>query len=88
MVNSNAPFARKFHQDDPVLDKIDSELLFRGQDMLVPGWWCIGSRENGTGPCSIVGNITVVRPTAGAKRLENLINSLLSNDNFQPRQRK
>lgn len=88
MVDSNAPFARKFHQDDPVLDKIDSELLFRGQDMLVPGGWCIGSRENGTDPCSVVGNITVVRPTGGAKRLENLISSLLSNDNFRPRQCK
>lgn len=88
MVDSNAPFARKFHQDDPVLDKIDSELLFRGQDMLVPGGWCIGSRENGTDPCAVVGNITVVRPTAGAKRLENLISSLLSNDNFRPGQCK
>uniref|UniRef100_A0A5B7AV69 Xylosyltransferase 1-like n=1 Tax=Davidia involucrata TaxID=16924 RepID=A0A5B7AV69_DAVIN len=88
MVDSNAPFARKFHQDDPVLDKIDSELLLRGQGMLVPGGWCVGSRENGTDPCSVVGNITVLRPTAGAKRLENLISSLLSNDNFRPRQCK
>ncbi|PHU19827.1 hypothetical protein BC332_10978 [Capsicum chinense] len=86
MVDSNAPFARKFHQDDPVLDKIDNELLFRGQGMFVPGGWCTGSRENGSNPCSIVGNITVLRPTAGAKRLENLIGSLLSNDSFQPRQ--
>ncbi|CAK9170027.1 unnamed protein product [Ilex paraguariensis] len=88
MVDSNAPFARKFHQDDPVLDKIDSELLFRGQGMLVPGGWCIGSQENGTDPCSVVGNITVLRPTGGAKRLESLISSLLSNDNFRPRQCK
>uniref|UniRef100_A0A5B7AT91 Putative xylosyltransferase 1-like n=1 Tax=Davidia involucrata TaxID=16924 RepID=A0A5B7AT91_DAVIN len=88
MVDSNAPFARKFHQDDPVLDKIDSELLFRGQGMLVPGGWCLGNRENGTDPCSVVGNITVLRPTAGAKRLENLISSVLSSDNFRPRQCK
>ncbi|KAL0431683.1 UNVERIFIED_CONTAM: Beta-glucuronosyltransferase GlcAT14B [Sesamum radiatum] len=53
MVESNAPFARKFHHDDPVLDKIDSELLFRGKGMLVPGGWCVGSRENGTDPCSV-----------------------------------
>ncbi|XP_070012520.1 beta-glucuronosyltransferase GlcAT14B-like isoform X1 [Nicotiana sylvestris] len=86
MVDSNAPFARKFHQDDPVLDNIDSELLFRGQDMFVPGGWCIGNRENGTDPCSVVGNITFLRPTAGARRLENLIGSLLSNDNFRSRQ--
>ncbi|XP_052189642.1 beta-glucuronosyltransferase GlcAT14B-like [Diospyros lotus] len=88
MVNSNAPFARKFHPDDPVLDKIDFELLFRGQDMVVPGGWCIGSRENGTDPCSVVGNTTVLRPTVGAKRMENLITSLLSSDNFRARQCK
>lgn len=88
MVDSNAPFARKFHQDDPVLDRIDAELLFRGQEKLVPGGWCIGRRENGTDPCSVAGNTTVLRPTAGAKRLENLISFLLSNENFRPRQCK
>ncbi|CAA3005821.1 beta-glucuronosyltransferase 14B-like [Olea europaea subsp. europaea] len=88
MVDSNAPFARKFHRDDSVLERIDSELLFRGKDMLVPGGWCTGSRENGTDPCSTVGDITLLRPTAGAKRLGNLISYLLSNDNFRPRQCK
>lgn len=88
MVDSNAPFARKFHQDDPVLDKIDSELLFRGQGMIVPGGWCLGSRKNGSDPCSVVGNITVLRPTPGAKRLERLISSLLSDDKFRPMQCK
>ncbi|KAI8541536.1 hypothetical protein RHMOL_Rhmol08G0069100 [Rhododendron molle] len=88
MVASNAPCARKFHMDDPVLDKIDSELLFRGQDMVVPGGWCMGSRENGTDPCSVVGDTSFIRPTAGAKRLEMLINSLLSSDKFRPRQCK
>ncbi|CAA3008353.1 beta-glucuronosyltransferase 14B-like [Olea europaea subsp. europaea] len=88
MVDSNAPFARKFHHEDPVLDKIDSKLLFRGRGMIAPGGWCIGKGKNGTDPCSVVGNITVLRPTAGAKRLENLISSLLSEDNFRPRQCK
>ncbi|KAI5665598.1 hypothetical protein M9H77_15451 [Catharanthus roseus] len=88
MVDSNAPFARKFHQDDPVLDKVDSELLLRGQGMPVPGGWCIGSGENGTDPCLVVGNITVLKPSAGAKRLENLITFLLSSENFRPRQCK
>ncbi|XP_006342309.1 beta-glucuronosyltransferase GlcAT14B-like [Solanum tuberosum] len=86
MVDSNAPFARKFHQDDPVLDKIDNELLFRGQGMFVPGGWCTGSRENGTDPCSVAGNTTVLRPTAGAKRVKILTGSLLSNDSFRSRQ--
>ncbi|KAH6792071.1 Core-2/I-branching beta-1 [Perilla frutescens var. hirtella] len=88
MVDSNAPFARKFHHDDPVLDRVDEELLFRGKGMLVPGGWCVGSGENGTDPCSVVGNVTALRPTAGAKRLENLTGFLLSDSNFRPRQCK
>lgn len=88
MVDSNAPFARKFHEDDPVLDKIDSELLFRGQDMIVPGGWCLGSREKGSDPCSVAGNITHFLPTPGAKRLKTLIRYLLSDNKFRPRQCK
>jgi hypothetical protein len=88
MVNSNAPFARKFHHDDPVLDRIDSELLLRNPGMPVPGGWCIGPTINGSDPCSVVGNTTLFRPGGGAKRLEILTSSLLSNDNFRPRQCK
>lgn len=88
MIESNAPFARKFRHDDPVLDKIDANLLGRGQDMFVPGGWCIGSRKNGSDPCSVAGNSTILRPGPGAKRLENLISSLLSQENFRPRQCK
>ncbi|KAM0955108.1 hypothetical protein ACFX13_023950 [Malus domestica] len=88
MVDSNAPFARKFRQDDPVLDKIDSELLSKGPGMLVPGGWCIGKRDNGSDPCSDMGNTTVLMPTPGAKRLEVLISSLLSNEKFRSNQCK
>ncbi|XP_027349261.1 beta-glucuronosyltransferase GlcAT14B-like isoform X2 [Abrus precatorius] len=86
MVDSSAPFARKFHENDPVLDKIDAELLSRGPGMVVPGGWCIGSRENGSDPCSVIGNTTVLRPGPGSKRLENLFTSLLSDENFRPKQ--
>lgn len=88
MISSNAPFARKFGRDDPVLDKIDAELLSRRPDMLVPGAWCIGSSSNGTDPCLVVGNPSVLKPGPGAKRLENLLVSLLSKQNFRPRQCK
>ncbi|PON54815.1 Glycosyl transferase [Trema orientale] len=88
MIDSNAPFARKFRKDDPVLDKIDSELLFRGPGMLVPGGWCIGGKENGSDPCSVIGDTTVLRPGTGARRLETLTSTLLSNENFRPRQCK
>nr|XP_043607282.1 beta-glucuronosyltransferase GlcAT14B [Erigeron canadensis] len=88
MIDSNAPFARKFHKDDPVLDKIDSELLNRGPGMIVPGGWCSGSSSNGSDPCSFVGNMTLLKPTSGAKRLGNLISSLLSRQSFRPKQCK
>ncbi|XP_057541027.1 beta-glucuronosyltransferase GlcAT14A [Amaranthus tricolor] len=88
MVESNAPFARKFHREDPVLDKIDSELLLRGPGMIVPGGWCIGSGKNGTDPCLLAGNTTLLRPTSGAKRLEKLVSSLLSSEKFQQNQCK
>lgn len=86
MVASNEPFARKFRHNDPVLDKVDSDLLFRSQGKPVPGGWCAGRNESD--PCSVVGNITVLRPSPGAKRLESLISSLLSSVNFRPRQCK
>ncbi|KAG8366845.1 hypothetical protein BUALT_Bualt16G0010200 [Buddleja alternifolia] len=88
MIDSNAPFARKFHHDDPVLDKIDEQLLFRDRGMIVPGGWCVGKRVNGSDPCFEVGDITVLRPTGGAKRLESLISSRLSNENFRSQQCK
>ncbi|RRT43937.1 hypothetical protein B296_00050935 [Ensete ventricosum] len=54
IVDSNAPFARKFRRDHPILDKIDAELLFRRPNMIVPGGWCVGSRKNGSDPCLVV----------------------------------
>uniref|UniRef100_M4EI34 Glycosyltransferase family 14 protein n=1 Tax=Brassica campestris TaxID=3711 RepID=M4EI34_BRACM len=88
MVNSNAPFARKFRREDPVLDKIDEELLNRGFGMPTPGGWCIGSHENGTDPCAVIGDTDVIRPGPGARRLESLVTSLLSTENFRPKQCK
>lgn len=88
MVDSNAPFARKFVGEDPVLDEIDKQLLHKRPNMVVPGGWCIGSHDNGTDPCSITGSTNVLKPGPGAKRLETLINSLLSEENFRPRQCK
>ncbi|MBA0758829.1 hypothetical protein Gotri_021793, partial [Gossypium trilobum] len=61
MVKSNAPFARKFHKNEPVLDKIDKELLGR-TGRFAPGAWCIGSSEGGADPCSVRGDDSVFRP--------------------------
>lgn len=79
MINSSAPFARKFHKDDPVLDKIDKELLGR-KNRFSPGAWCIGSSEGEAHPCTFRGDNSVFRPGPGAKRLEELMKNLLSED--------
>ncbi|XP_047341232.1 beta-glucuronosyltransferase GlcAT14B-like [Impatiens glandulifera] len=79
MVNSSAPFARKFPKNDPVLDKIDKELLGR-KDRFSNGAWCIGNGEGGLDPCSERGDDSVFRPGLGAERLQKLMNQLLSDD--------
>ncbi|MBA0563152.1 hypothetical protein Golob_008151 [Gossypium lobatum] len=79
MVKSNAPFARKFHKNDPVLDKIDKELLGR-TGRFAAGAWCIGGSEGGADPCSVRGNDSVFAPGPGAKRLQELLKTLMSED--------
>ncbi|KAG5405134.1 hypothetical protein IGI04_011253 [Brassica rapa subsp. trilocularis] len=79
MVKSKAPFARKFHKNDPVLDKIDKELLGRTH-RFSSGAWCVGSSENGSDSCSVRGNDSVLRPGPGAERLKELVQTLLSDE--------
>lgn len=82
MVDSNAPFARKFGRKEPALDKIDSELLTRDADGFVPGKWLVKKEGNTT----TVANTTELRPGPGADRLKQLITKLLSKEYFHPRQ--
>ncbi|KAE8769413.1 putative N-acetylglucosaminyltransferase [Hordeum vulgare] len=90
MIASDAPFARKFHADEPVLDRIDEELLSRraGPDAPTPGGWCAGTGDNGSDPCSVIGNTSFLQPGRGAVRLQRLVTSLLSEEKFHPRQCK
>ncbi|XBI14145.1 hypothetical protein VPH35_140778 [Triticum aestivum] len=87
MVGSDAPFACKFGQDNPVLDRIDAELLSRQPGMLAPGSWSIGD-TGGDGSFWIVRDASPLRPGPGAARLQRLVTSLLSEDNFRPKQCK
>ncbi|PHU07949.1 hypothetical protein BC332_24438 [Capsicum chinense] len=82
MVDSNASFARKFRRNEPVLDKIDSELLGRKADGFVPGSWFDGGDANATISQYILRNITSLKPGAGAQRLKSLISGLLSDKDF------
>ncbi|XP_054816225.1 beta-glucuronosyltransferase GlcAT14A-like isoform X1 [Prosopis cineraria] len=72
MIASNAPFARKFKQDDVVLDLIDKELLHREAGMFTPGGWCSGKPA-----CSEVGNLNEIKPGPGALRLRSLVGRLV-----------
>ncbi|KAJ6376384.1 hypothetical protein OIU76_025508 [Salix suchowensis] len=76
MIASGAAFARKFKHDDPVLDKIDKDLLRRKNGSFTPGGWCSGSPK-----CSEVGNLDNIKPGPGASRLKDLISrvALLTN---------
>ncbi|XP_021282902.1 beta-glucuronosyltransferase GlcAT14A [Herrania umbratica] len=87
MVLSSRPFARKFKRNDPVLDKIDRELLKRRKGKFPYGGWC---SENGKKQraCSGFqgGNYGVLKPGAGSRRLKTLLTKLLSARGFAKRQ--
>lgn len=68
MIESGAAFARKFKGDDPVLDKIDKDLLGRNKGGFTPGGWC-----SGTPKCSSVGDLNNIKPGPGADRFKRLI---------------
>lgn len=84
MIQSGAAFATRFQLDDPMLDRIDQEILGRGHGNVVPGGWCLG--ESGNDTCSVWGNADVLRPGLGARRLEKRIVELLSNGTFRSQQ--
>ncbi|XP_062195649.1 beta-glucuronosyltransferase GlcAT14B-like [Phragmites australis] len=87
MVRSDAPFARKFPRQDPVLDAIDAELLGRprpGNDSatpFVPGGWCGADAS-----CASVDNDWVLRPGPGAERLQRLMDRIVRSEAFANRQ--
>ncbi|KAI9093369.1 hypothetical protein K1719_027383 [Acacia pycnantha] len=72
MMASNAPFARKFKQDDALLDLIDKDLLHREAGMFTPGGWCSGKPA-----CSEVGNLDEIKPGPGVFRLRSLVGRLV-----------
>ncbi|GAA0146539.1 glycosyltransferase [Lithospermum erythrorhizon] len=81
IIASGAAFARKFKQDDPVLDMIDNELLGRRNGRFTPGGWCEGSPD-----CSKVGNPSKIQPGPGAQRLSRLIEKFVFMAKFNQNQ--
>ncbi|THU44774.1 hypothetical protein C4D60_Mb02t10890 [Musa balbisiana] len=81
MIGSNAPFARKFKRDDPVLDQIDAELLGRAKGSFVPGGWCAGAPL-----CTEIGDPTRLQPGPGAERLAALMDVIVRSKKFTQNQ--
>jgi hypothetical protein len=83
MIASGAAFARKFKRDDPVLDKIDKDLLHRKNGSFTPGGWCSGKPK-----CSEVGDLDKIKPGPGAHRLKRLIARVALNTKLKQNQCK
>ncbi|XP_031394829.1 beta-glucuronosyltransferase GlcAT14A [Punica granatum] len=89
MVQSNRPFARKFRRNDPVLDRIDRDLLKRRRKEFSFGGWCSGGVTDRRTCSNFQGmDYGSLRPGPGARRLRYLLSRLLSPRNFTRRQCK
>lgn len=88
MVQRGAPFARRFAKDDPVLNKIDKDLLRRSSGQFTPGGWCQETSVLHKDTCLVYGNPNAVKPTLSSKRLEKLIVKLIDSENFRLKQCK
>lgn len=84
LIKSGAAFASPFLTNDPVLDRIDQEILGRSPGNPLPGGWCLG--DSGSDKCTVWGDADVLRPSKGARRLEKRIVKLLTNGTFRSHQ--
>nr|XP_043620939.1 beta-glucuronosyltransferase GlcAT14B-like [Erigeron canadensis] len=82
MVESHAPFARKFGADTELLDKIDSELLGREPDGFVTSNWFDRSDTNKTIAEHMIRNATELKPGPGAERIKALVGGMLDHKDF------
>ncbi|KAL9255451.1 Beta-glucuronosyltransferase GlcAT14A-like protein [Drosera capensis] len=83
MILSGSAFATQFPSNDPVLDRIDQEVLGRNPGKVVPGGWCLGEGDD---RCETWGDADILRPGSAAKRLERLLVELLSNGTYRSQQ--
>ena len=88
MAQSGAAFARRFHEDDPVLSLIDEKILNRRHDRVSPGEWCTGRDSLFTDRCTYWGDINALKPGPQAKKLSELLGNLLDDWRSQSTQCK
>ncbi|KAI9120470.1 hypothetical protein K1719_007503 [Acacia pycnantha] len=86
MVQSNRPFARKFKKNDPVLDKIDRELLKRHRGQFSFGGWCSQGGKNTSCSDLRTDNFGVLSPSLASRRLTKLLTKSVSDRTFHRQQ--
>ena len=87
MVLSSRPFARKFKKNDPVLDKIDRELLkMRRRGQFSFGGWCSLAEKHKSCSGLRSENYGVLNPGPGSRRLKNLLTKIVSDRIFYKQQ--
>ncbi|KAK2651843.1 hypothetical protein Ddye_011699 [Dipteronia dyeriana] len=89
MIASGSAFGRSFEENDPVLQKIDENVLNRTAEGIVPGKWCLGqgmlnksmdeSSKDNEELCSTKGNIDAVKPSSYGIKLRVLLSKLIEN---------
>ncbi|KAK0595701.1 hypothetical protein LWI29_009203 [Acer saccharum] len=89
MIASGSVFGRTFEENDPVLRKIDENILNRTANGIVPGKWCLGqgmlnksmdeSSKDKEELCSTKGNIDAVKPSSYGIKLRVLLSKLIKN---------
>ncbi|XVF47119.1 hypothetical protein PTKIN_Ptkin03bG0083500 [Pterospermum kingtungense] len=90
MVGSEAAFAHPIQEGDPLLNKIDKDVLFRRPDEIVPGSWsfCQDKNESTAGEelCSTWGDIDAVKPGPKGIKLAALLTKLAAERRLRPSQ--
>uniref|UniRef100_J3N2U9 BGGP Beta-1-3-galactosyl-O-glycosyl-glycoprotein n=1 Tax=Oryza brachyantha TaxID=4533 RepID=J3N2U9_ORYBR len=90
MLLSAAAFARKFREDDPVLDRIDRDILRRdgaapGRTFSYGGWCSDGEVRLWSNPLE-PGRKAMIKAGAGSRRLRAMLNKTMSAKNFRRQQ--
>ncbi|CAH1414115.1 unnamed protein product [Lactuca virosa] len=88
MVESGAAFARRFDENDAVLDMIDSNILTRKSGRVAPGVWCTGHRNWFMDPCSHWGDVNVLKRSHEGKKFDELIKKMVDDSSLQLNQCK
>ncbi|KAG8084731.1 hypothetical protein GUJ93_ZPchr0010g10453 [Zizania palustris] len=77
VLDSGAPFARRFRENEPLLDRIDGSILGRWGRGPVHGAWCSGMKSWFSDPCSQWSDVNTVRPGPQAIKLRQYVGRAL-----------